>query len=536
MAPTKRQAAYTEQFYLYLNLTKPKERLYISYSKIGEDGKALRPAYLVDMVKNVLPKIAIIDEDEESEEVYKLLGSDGGLSYLIDGMRKYPFEEMSDLWKELYTYYANQNEYGDLLKGLIDSVFYVNKEHGISKQVAKALFGETLQGSVTRFEKFAECAFAHFMSYGLELEERKEFKIAMPDIGNLFQTAIELFSRRLENSEYNWHTISDELREKWAKECVREAANNYGNAILSSTKRYEYIVKRVERITNRTLWALTEQIKRGDFEPIGFEVLFAANNGLSSLNLELLDGSLVQLRGRIDRLDVYETDKSLMVRVVDYKSGTTSFDLKALFYGLQIQLALYMNAAIELMNMEHEEKEIIPAGILYYNIDDPFVDKLSKVEDSILKQLKMNGIINSNKEVIIRHDKSFLKGEDEISPSVKSLIIPVETNKDGFLTKRSSVASKNELENIGDYVKKVVKQFGDNILNGDTKIEPYQMDKKSACDYCQYKSICGFDATIQGYKYRKLNHLSKEEIWDLMKEEKGSEDTDEMDDGSTKDN
>lgn len=531
MAPTKRQAAYTEQFYLYLNLTKPKERLYVSYSKLGEDGKALRPAYLIDTVKSVLPNINVIDEDEETEEINKVLGSDGGLSYLIEGLRKYPFEEMSDLWKELYTYYSSQLKYEPMLSGLVDSVFYVNKEHGISKEVAKALFGEALQGSVTRFEKFAECAFAHFMNYGLELEERKEYKIAMPDIGNLFHTAIELFSRKLENSEYNWHTISDELRVEWTSECVREACNNYGNAILSSTKRYEYIVKRVERITNRTLWALTEQIKRGDFEPIGFEVLFAANNGLSSLNLELDDKSLVQLRGRIDRLDVYETDSTLMVRVVDYKSGSTSFSLQSLFYGLQIQLALYMNAAIELMNMEHEDKDIIPAGILYYNIDDPFVDKLSNVEDSILKQLKMNGIVNSNKDVIIRHDKSFIKGQDEeeISPSVKSLIVPVETNKDGFLTKRSSVASENELYSIGNFVKKKVKQFGDDILNGDTKIEPYQMDKKSACDYCQYKSICGFDATIEGFKYRKLKSLSKEEIWDQMNEEKGSDNTDEMD-------
>lgn len=534
MSPTKRQAAYTEQFYLYLMLTKAKERLYISYSKLGEDGKTLRPSYLIDTVKQILPKIVIEEEEERDkdkpfgeEDMDKILGSDKGLSYLIEGLRLYSLNEMPDVWKELYTYYLNQEEYKDKIKHFVEAVFYVNKERGIGRQAAKNLFGDILQGSVTRFEKFAECAFAHFVQYGLELNERQEYKIAMPDIGNLFHTAIELYSRRLANSPYNWHTISDDLREQWTEECVKIACEDYGNSILKSSKRYEYIVTRVQRITSRTLWALTEQIRRGEFEPIGFEVFFGEDNGLSTLNLELEHGEMLKLRGRIDRLDIYEEKDKLQVRVIDYKSGATSFDLKKLYYGLQIQLALYMNAAMELMSKEYE-KEIIPAGILYYNIDDPFVNKGDNIPEEMLKLLKMNGIINDSKEVIIRHDKSFLKGdnnsedgnsgEKEISPSVKSLIVPVETNKDGFLTKRSSTANVSELNNIGEYVKNEVKESGEKILEGDTSITPYKMDKKSACDYCPYRSICGFDNTIEGYEYKKLKSFSKEEIWEKIKE------------------
>lgn len=521
LAPTKRQAAFTEKFYLYSMLTKPRERLYISYSKLGEDGKTLRPSYLIESIKHILPKVPICDEEEmdDTKEDYidKILSSDKGLSYLINGLRQYPLNDMPDIWKELYTYYYNHKDYKERIQSFVEAVFYVNREQGIGKRAAQKLFGEELRGSVTRFEKFAECAFAHFVQYGLELEERQEYKIAMPDIGNLFHTAIELYSRRLEASPYNWHTISDELRVEWTKECVREACSNYGNSIFHSSKRYEYIVTRVERITNRTLWALTQQIRRGEFEPIGFEVLFTADNGLGSLNLELENGGWLKLRGRIDRLDVYEEEDKLQVRVVDYKSGTTSFDLQSLYYGLQIQLALYMNAAMELMDMEYD-KEIIPAGILYYNIDDPFVSKGEDTEEGILKKLKMNGIINSSKDVIIRHDKSFLKGEDEISPSVKSLIIPVETNKDGLVTKRSSIAHTKGLKDIGDHVQKTVKDFGEKILRGYASIAPYQMDKKSGCDYCPYRSICGFDTAIQGYEYRKLNRLSKEEIWERLKQ------------------
>lgn len=534
MAPTKRQAAFTEQFYLYLNITKPSERLYLSYSKMSSDGKALRPAYLIDTIKQVLPKITVIDEDEERNDLEYILSSDKGKSYLIDGIRNYPFEEVSDIWKELFTYYNKKDEYKPMLKGFIESAFYINKEHGLSRQVAKELYGGDLQGSVTRFEKFASCAFAHYISYGLELQERREYRIAMPDIGNLFHTAIELYSRRLSRSKYNWHTITDDIRNEWVTECVNEACAGYGNSILSSTKRYEYIVRRVERITKRTLWALSEQIKSGNFEPIGYEVDFNGDKKLQSLNVSLNDKENIRLKGRIDRLDTYEDEEKVMIRVIDYKSGTTSFDLLSLYYGLQIQLALYLNAAKELMEVEHPGKEIIPAGILYYNINDPFVTKGEDVLDSILKELKMNGIVNKDDEVIKRHDNSFMGSEDALSPSVKSYIIPAESNKDGFLTKRSNIASNHQFDAIGKFVTDIVSDSGKKILNGNTDIKPYQLDKKSACDYCPYRSVCGFDTTIDGYEYRKLSNLSKDEIWEEMKK-KGS-DTDGMDDGSKEGN
>lgn len=534
MAPTKRQAAFTEQFYLYLNITKPSERLYLSYSKMSSDGKALRPAYLIDNVKQVLKNIVVIDEDVERVELDYILGSDKGISYLINGIRNYPFEEASDTWKELFTYYNKQEEYKPMINGFIESTFYINKEHGLSRQIAKELYGADLQGSVTRFEKFAGCAFAHYISYGLELQERREYKIAMPDIGNLFHTAIELYSRRLARSEYNWNTITDEIRNEWVASCVKEACNGYGNSILSSTKRYEYIVNRVERITKRTLWALSEQIKSGDFEPIGYEVDFSGDKEFESLKVDLNDKESIRLKGRIDRVDTYVDDEKVMVRVVDYKSGTTSFDLLSLYYGLQIQLALYLNAAKELMGAEHPGKEIIPAGILYYNINDPYVSKGADVLDSILKELRMNGIVNNNDEVIKRHDNSFVSGQDTLSPSVKSYIIPAESNKDGFLTKRSNIASNHQFDAIGKYVTDDVSDTGKKILNGNTDIKPYQLDKKSACDYCPYRSVCGFDTTIDGFEYRKLKNLSKDEIWEELKK-KGS-DTDGMDGGTKESN
>jgi ATP-dependent helicase/nuclease subunit B len=540
MAPTKRQAAYTEKFYLYLNMTKPQERLYISYSRLDGDGKAIRPSYIIETIKKLFPDLKPIEEDSAKEDLTHILGADGGLSYLIEGLRKYPFQETTDTWKELFRFYSSREEYGPLLQGLVEAAFYVNKERGLSKQIARELYGDSLNGSVTRFEKYAACAFAHYISYGLELNERAEYRLAVPDIGNLFHNAIELFSRKMEESEYNWHTIPEELREEWGSQCVREAANGYGNDVFSSTKRYQYLVKRVERITKRTLWALCEQIKKGDFEPVGFEMFFSGEHQLNSLKIDLSEEEYIRLMGRIDRLDVFEEEDNLMVKVIDYKSGTTSFDLLSVYYGLQIQLAVYMNAAMELMEREHPGKSVTPAGILYYNIDDPFVEKSSHVEDSILKELKMNGIVNSSKEVIMHMDRDFYNEGEGMKPSVKSDIIPVETNKEGFPTKRSSIADVRKLKALEGYVKDTVKQYGLKILEGKADIKPYQLGKRNACDYCVYKSVCGFDTKIEGYSYRNLASMTPQEVWDKImnqkQERQGGDAADAVDRGTTEGN
>jgi len=539
LAPTAKQAAYIDKFYLYLNMSKPQERLYLTFSRQDDDGKAIRPSYLVETLRKLFPALKIQDE-EEKKDLNHILGVDGGLNYLIEGMRKYHYEEPDSLWQELFSYYYSKEEYKPVLQNLINAVFYVNQNKGLSKQIAKELYGNYLSGSVTRFEQYAACAFAHFVSYGLELRERQEYRLTMPDIGILFHNAIELFSRKLEESEYNWHTIPDDIREQWCAQCVREAAETYGNAIFGSSSRYKYVVRRVERITRRTLWALSEQIKKGDFEPVGFELYFTGEEKLKSLNFDLSEDEKVALRGRIDRLDIYEDKDKLMVKVIDYKTGATAFDLLSLYYGLQIQLAVYMNAALELLKRENPGKEVIPAGILYYNIDDPFVDKGSQIEDAILKELKLNGIVNSSKEVIEHLDKDFYTEGEGLRPSVKSSVIPVETNKDGYPTKRSSVVGTEKLYALEEYVNSVIYRYGKKIMEGAADIKPYQMGKRRACDFCQYQGICGFDTKVDGFSYQNLAALSNDEVWEKIvnrkdgkKEEKEGGQGDAMDERTT---
>lgn len=516
MAPTKRQAIYTEKFYLYLNMTKPSEKLYISFSRVNEEGKAILPAFIIDHLIKLFPKLKITDEDIFVEDIVHVLSEDKGLTYLIKGLREFPEGEGNDLFKELFSYYHGASNQKEILNHIIQAVYYTNRNHKMTRETAMELYGDVLSGSATRFEKYAACSFAHFAAFGLELKERVEYKLLVPDIGNIFHNALEIFSKRLEKSEYNWHTLPDEIRDLWCGGSVREAVKEYGSSIFESSKRYHYLINRVERITRRTIWALSEQIKRGDFEPAAYEMIFSDREKLSSLFMDLSKEGSIGIKGRIDRLDICEDNDNLYVRVIDYKSGNTSFELNSLYYGLQIQLAVYMNAAMELLKKENKDKSIVPAGLLYYNIDDPYVEKSNRIEEDILKELKMNGLVNSEAKIIKHQDHSFLSDDNYVKPSVKSLVIPVESSKDGHLTKRSNAVGRDKFKAMEDYVKTVVKSFGEEIIDGKADVMPYQMGDKKACDYCPYQGICGFDLKIDGFKYKKLTELTQEELWEKM--------------------
>ena len=536
MAPTRRQSSYTEQFYLYLNLTKPTNRLYVSYSKVGGNGKSIRASYLIGKLMQIFPNICVEDltVDTKENDILEVLGADRGLSYLIQGLREYK-EEMPELWKEVFAWYKGKEEYGDFIELLIDGACYEKKEVSISKAVSKALYGEHLSNSVTRLERYAACAYAHFLSYGLMLSPRQEYQISAPDIGTIFHNAMETFAHKLHASEYDWTNLPEEAREYLVEESVKEASETFNNGILKSSKRNEYMIARVGRIAKRTVWALCEHVKGGDFVPRGFELQFSRLDNLESVCVPLEDGSDMLLQGRIDRVDRKEEGDQVYLRVIDYKTGNTSLDLSKMYHGLQLQLIVYLNAAMELEQKQEPEKVIIPAGIFYYNINDPLVEKqldvtkqegeeasgpwITSIQEELLKELKLNGLVNDNINIIKAMDHEFVdESEEEIKKSVKSKIIPVETTKDGSMSKRSSTVNNAQMQRICKYVMGKVKEFGNEIISGDIRLEPYKIGNFTACEYCDYKGICGFDQRLPGNTYRKLAKLKNEEVLERIKE------------------
>ncbi|SFR56483.1 helicase-exonuclease AddAB subunit AddB [Anaeromicropila populeti] len=526
LAPTKRQNAYIEQFYLYFNLTKASEKLFISYSKLGADGKAQKPSFLIGKIKKIFPDLTVTEEDREEVILDKILGGDRGWTYLLDGLGKFPVGKVDIYWKELFSYYMRQENFRKELRRLVQGVYYTNEEKKLSRAVVNALYGTELHNSVTRLEQYASCAFAHFLAYGLGLQERKEFRVAIPDIGDLFHKSIEIFSKNIQREGVTWRELGKEdmegQRDLFVHEAVIQAVEGHDSPVIFSSKRNEYLVNRLERMTSRTIWALCQQISQGDFEPSGYEVYFSPVDHLAANTITLDQQSIMRLKGRIDRIDVLEEEETVCIKVIDYKSGETTFDLTKIYYGLQLQLVVYLNAVMEMEKNKTPLKKVIPAGIFYYNIQDPMIERLSseeakeKVEEAILKELKMNGLVNRDKNILKRLDRVF-----EEEQSAKSTVIPVELTTKGNFSAYSSVAGEEEFKALSTFVENKITQFGKEIVDGNTKAVPYQMDKRTACDYCKFDGICGFDRKLPGNQYRKLMKRNKDDIWEEINEQYG---------------
>ena len=512
LAPGAREQAFIQKFYLYLNMTKPSERLYLSYSRADRESKPLRPSYLIRTVREMFPKLQV-------EEIVSVLTQQDISS--VEVATDYLLEAEKDpVWYALAKCFLEHED--DKLQGkmqsILEAMYYQYHHDPISKLMAEALYGKNISGSVTRLEEYAKCAYSHFLKYGLRLKEREESGFEGVDLGNLYHAAIEGYSKRLWDSSYNWFNIPDEVRESYAANAMEEALLAYPNLGIYATAESQNIVKRIGHIFQQTIWALTTQVRKGEFVPEEFEISFSRADGLKALEYELEDRRKIQLGGRIDRMDTYAKENQLYIKVIDYKSGNTKFDLLELYYGQKLQLIVYMNAAMELEKKKHPSKDVQPAAMFYYHIDDPRIEmdgewSQEQIKQSVLKKLCPEGLISNLPEVYQAMDLSL---DADSEDNRKSNVIPLSLNKNGSIAKASPTISPEEWECLSEYVEHHIRKVGNEIYQGNIKVQPFAAGQKSGCTYCPYDSICGFDKKIPGYEAANRQKLSKEEILERM--------------------
>ncbi|WP_455719238.1 PD-(D/E)XK nuclease family protein [Agathobacter sp.] len=506
LAPGAREQSFIQRFYLYLSMTKPARELFISYSRLDGDGKAAQPSYLIGVLKNMFPKLSV-NEIEDVEQIADLTSEQSALDYLLCA-------DIDDKWCEIA---AALYKSGVSTKNAIDRIIEARYEHyskdAISKNIAKSIYGRHMVGSITRFEQFARCAYAHFLNYGLRLSEREESGFTTLDMGNIYHEALEKYSKKLDHTQDDWFSVSDEKRDELASEAIGETIDEYSGYGIFDTAQDSHTVERMKNIFRQTVWALTTQIRKGSFVPERFEFSF-----FESLDME---GDVqVDIKGRVDRTDTYTDDGRMFIKVLDYKSGNTAFDLVKLYYGTQLQLAVYMDAVMEQKKQTNTSVSVEPGGMLYYHIDDPVIDLTDispdetlseeEIDRMILRMLKPDGLINSDEKAYRGMDADFEKDSD---------VIPVKLKKDQTPDAYSKVASKEEFEVITEFARNKLREIGKDIYNGAVEVNPIKTKKIDSCAFCGYQSICRFGSKIPGFSARSFKGGKKDDVIEHMRNE-----------------
>ncbi len=499
LAPTRKEAVYTEQYYLYAMLTKPRKRLIMTYSRLSAEGTALHPSYFVGRIGDLFTDFSVREEEESS--FVSLLQNDTGKIYLLDGLRRFAEEgivEDTAFW-ELYRRFMLKDE--EETKRLLQTAFFGNPTGNVQEAVAKRLYGAVLYGSVTRLEKYAACAFAHFLQYGLSLEERAEYRVTAPELGNLYHMALELFTRKVRENGLSWHTITESERDRLCKESLSEAVTTFENGVFDGTKRNGYLVTKAARVLKKTIEMLQEQIRGSLFEPKHCEAVFEHT------------AKYLALHGKIDRYDLCCSNDTWYLRVVDYKSGSKKFDLTELYYGLQVQLEVYLAAALRQTAAE-DGVTPVPAGMFYFHVADPFLEREKYSEDAMKKEFRPDGIFNNSITSVTALDVSLKAENGGFKPSETSKLIYAETDKDGHLSARSKGIHEEGFQTLTEFVYRKLEREAEEILSGETEANPYRYKKTTPCEYCGYKTVCGFDNRLNEFSYRELKERKKEELWE----------------------
>ncbi len=472
LSPTMREKAFVQRFYLYLLLTKASEQLYISYAGKGSDGKTLLPSYLIRNLKQYFPKLRI-----QADGDYRL-------------QHKYIRIPKSELvWTS-------------------DNIINI-----LADNIAAGIYGRELVGSVSAFEQYASCKFAYFLKYGLGIEPREKYEFNFLDFGNVVHDVLEHVGKELKEEKRPIGRLTDQERSELVNRCISRISETYKDTILKDSSRNEFLVKRMTQLVDRTLWVIGKQMESGVFESDAYEQRFLVDEQ----EIMLKDGvGFMSMEGKIDRIDIYEKDDSVYVRVVDYKTGGSKFELAKAYYGLKMQLVMYMHAAMELEAKKHPGKNIIPAGILYYNVDDPLIDTADndygKVQEQVYASLRMEGMVNKDE------NGNIARYMDSVS-SDKSNVVPVTYNNDGSLSGRGcSTLTTEQFKTLNSYMDAKATDIGSSIMSGSININPYKDGERGSCNFCPYGSVCGFSQDLSGYPYRRIKKFGDAVIWNNMKE------------------
>jgi ATP-dependent helicase/nuclease subunit B len=355
------------------------------------------------------------------------------------------------------------------------------------RSVARELFGGNLRLSPTRVERFYSCPFRYFAADGLALRTRRKVEFTPLESGSVIHNVLQVMVQR-----YGGKGLAG-VEEAALKQEIAAVIQDYLSSLVEDTTklptRFQYLFERLTGMLARLLRRIGEEFAQSEFSPAAFELPIRQGEGeetqeVEPLHLQTVDGMSVVVEGTVDRVDIMEKNGIRYVRVVDYKSGSKSFDLHDILYGLNMQMLLYLFTIAE--NGVGELADAIPAGVLYMPVSESFVSagrdaSAEQIADAQTKQWKMSGILLEDEEV--------LRGMER---DLAGLYIPVKLGRNGY-DRYSSLATQEELGRLARKVRELIADMAESLGKGAVAALPVLGDDYKTCEYCEYKAICGHE-------------------------------------------
>ena len=334
----------------------------------------------------------------------------------------------------------------------------------IKKENIDKLYGNTLNTSISRLEKYRSCPFSYYLQYGLKLKEKEQLKIKSFNTGSFMHETIDEFFDYVKQKNLNLSELEEDEILKIVSKIIDEDLNLEKNRIFTTTARYKVLVRRLKRIVSKALKYIIETIIYSDFNIDGTEIEFGKKGKYKPIVLELDEGKKIEITGKIDRIDTANSEDGKYLRIIDYKSSAKNIDLNEVYAGLQIQLLTYTDAICK-------QEDIMPAGIFYFSLLEQMVKAEKKItdeeiEDMIRKNFKMKGLIIADVKIIKMNDNTLKSGSSKLVPAAL-------TSSGSINEKWTNGVKSEEFKILQEYIYKTIKDISKEILSGNIDLKPY---------------------------------------------------------------
>ncbi len=463
----------------YKTAVSARRALYLTRAQASEDGAALRPLPALSHIRRLLPAMSEEGGLTDARGLSLPLAPLPALDAIASRVAR---NEMNDEWARAWAYLCRDEETRPRADALRAAFAPGDAAAPLPREVTDNLFLERVM-SVSRLESYAACPFKHFVQYGLRPQEKKTWELSPRDAGSFYHSAIEGFTRLLPTIP-GWPDITRAQCDAATDAACAPVFEETIGDMMQDNARMRAASEKYRQTVRRVAWVFTRGAKKSAFRTEGSEVRFGYPDTMPPVELALSDGTRVLLRGVIDRIDRYAGDEGLYLRVVDYKSGAARLSPVRVWWGEQLQLLLYLEAAL------NATPGAAPAGAYYMHIDDPWVDdpeRLSDVEDALAKKLRLAGVTIRDARIVRLMDT-----DDPPYTLAKML------NKDGGFAASAAAATLEELTALIAHAHRRAAVLAQGMRRGEIMPAPLHDKNTSACDRCLYRAVCRRDERPAG--------------------------------------
>lgn len=485
---------------IYNCFSLPGESLHLSYCTADSEGTQLRPAYAAARVSALLG-LPFLPVDAGRDA----LGAKTPAFSLAAAAHR---RAGDPLCRAVKAHFLEDDARAARLAALEKAAKI--RRGNLSRASVETLYGKTLRLSSSRIDLFSSCRFAYFMQYGLKAKPRQAAGFDPPEFGSFMHYVLEgAASDIAAMGGFAGVTAAqvEAVTDKYVKQYVHEELNDF----CEKSARFIYLFRRLTVTVRRVVADMAAELAKSDFVPLDFELDFSGRGSMPPVTLPCGDGGEIRVTGIADRVDGWKHDGKLYLRIADYKTGKKAFSLSDVWYGMGMQMLLYL-FSLQKHGAARYGCEVVPAGVSYIPARDVLVSARGNISDEEIlkersKKLRRSGLFLDDEAVL----HALEHGE--------SVYLPITCGKDGKRSAKSaeSLASLEQFGALARRIDDTLIAMAKELQRGSIAADPYYRGKQeNACMYCDYFDACHFDESTDCRRY--LARRSNLEILEKLKE------------------